>query len=44
MHKQLVKRQSLTMLMLLYVALLLQAQIPVNYYSMGSLQENRRSR
>ena len=42
MHKQLVKRQSLTMLMLLYVALLLQAQIPVNYYS--SVQRDKKAR
>lgn len=41
MHKQLVKRQSLTMLMLLYVALLLQAQIPVNYYSSAKGQKGK---
>lgn len=42
MHKQLVKRQSLTMLMLLYVALLLQAQIPVNYYSSAKGQKRQK--
>lgn len=41
MHKQLVKRQSLTVLMLLCVAFLLQAQIPVNYYSSAKGQKGK---
>lgn len=41
MHKQLVKRQSLTALMLLCVAFLLQAQIPVNYYSSAKGQKGK---
>lgn len=40
MHKQLVKRHSL-MLMFLYIALFLQAQIPVNYYSSAKGQKGK---